>query len=196
MGHLSTGGAVSASSALSRSRISGLRKSSSSSSSAPARIRHRDDAAAMACLRVIEVSSEESTKIPGRRDAHSSQTSALVDRGTFFTIMLLPGPGIAWMCAPKFCELSLQTSRCSNKAWKVCGRLCGNQNFTARSESSRRPPRHRRDACSMACTRPLVDFHTGHDVDPPSPRRRRAARRYRAVALAQVGERCGSQIPA
>ena len=28
--------------------------------------------------------------------------------------------------------------------------LCGNQNFTARSESSRRPPRHRRDACSMA----------------------------------------------
>ena len=28
--------------------------------------------------------------------------------------------------------------------------LCGNQNFTARSESSRRPPRHRCDACSMA----------------------------------------------
>jgi hypothetical protein len=29
--------------------------------------------------------------------------------------------------------------------------LCGNQNFTVRSaESSRRPPRHRRDACSMA----------------------------------------------
>jgi hypothetical protein len=29
--------------------------------------------------------------------------------------------------------------------------LCGNQNFTARSaESSRRPPRHRRGACSMA----------------------------------------------
>ena len=28
--------------------------------------------------------------------------------------------------------------------------LCGNQNFTARSESSRRPPRHRRAACSMA----------------------------------------------
>ena len=28
--------------------------------------------------------------------------------------------------------------------------LCGNQNFTARSESSRRPPRQRRDACSMA----------------------------------------------
>ena len=27
-------------------------------------------------------------------------------------------------------------------------KLCGNQNFTARS--SRRPPRHRRDACSMA----------------------------------------------
>ena len=27
------------------------------------------------------------------------------------------------MCAPKFCELSLQTSRCSNKAWKVCGRF-------------------------------------------------------------------------
>ena len=27
--------------------------------------------------------------------------------------------------------------------------LCGDQNFTARSESSRRPPRHRRDACSM-----------------------------------------------
>ena len=35
----------------------------------------------------------------------------------------------------------------------VCGGvgLCGNQNFTVRSaESSRRPPRHRRDACSMA----------------------------------------------
>ena len=31
----------------------------------PARIRHRDDAAAMACLRAIEESSEESTKIPG-----------------------------------------------------------------------------------------------------------------------------------
>ena len=28
--------------------------------------------------------------------------------------------------------------------------LCGNQNFTARSESSRRPPHHRCDACSMA----------------------------------------------
>ena len=28
--------------------------------------------------------------------------------------------------------------------------LCGNQNFTARAESPRRPPRHRRDACSMA----------------------------------------------
>ena len=33
--------------------------------------------------------------------------------------------------------------------WKAPSRpLCGNQNFTARS--SRRPPRHRRDACSMA----------------------------------------------
>ena len=32
---------------------------------------------------------------------------------------------------------------------RVCA-LCGNQNFTARSESSRRPPRHRRDARSMA----------------------------------------------
>merc|ERR1711938_345993 len=29
--------------------------------------------------------------------------------------------------------------------------LCGNQNVTARSP--RRPPRHRRDTCSMACTR-------------------------------------------
>ena len=28
--------------------------------------------------------------------------------------------------------------------------LCGNQNFAARAESSRRPPRHRRDAGSMA----------------------------------------------
>ena len=28
--------------------------------------------------------------------------------------------------------------------------LCGYQNFTSRSESARRPPRHRRDACSMA----------------------------------------------
>ena len=29
--------------------------------------------------------------------------------------------------------------------------LCGNQNFTVRSsESPRRPPRHRRDACSMS----------------------------------------------
>ena len=46
-----------------------------------------------------------------------------------------------------------------------------------RAESSRRPPRHRRDACSMAwrcrflAARPsrtpdaLVDFHTGLDVD-------------------------------
>mmetsp|Transcript_18937 Transcript_18937/g.54030 ORF Transcript_18937/g.54030 Transcript_18937/m.54030 type:complete len:203 (+) Transcript_18937:830-1438(+) len=92
IGHLSTGGAVSASSALSRSRISGLKKSSSSSSS-----------------------------------AHSSHTSALVDRGTFFTMMLLAGPGIAWMCAPKFCDESLQTSRCSNKAWKVCGRFKSSQ---------------------------------------------------------------------
>ena len=44
-----------------------------------------------------------------------------------------------------------------------------------RAESSRRPPRHRRDACSMAwrcqflAARPsapdaLVDFHTGHEV--------------------------------
>ena len=30
-----------------------------------------------------------------------------------------------------------------------CIELCGNQTFTARSESPRRPPRHRRDACSM-----------------------------------------------
>ena len=42
--------------------------------------------------------------------------------------------------------------------------LCGNQTFTARcAESSRRPPRHRRDVCSMAWRAPdtLVDFHTG-----------------------------------
>ena len=38
-----------------------------------------------------------------------------------------PQEHIAWMWAPKFCELSLQTSRCSNKAWKVCGRLSPSQ---------------------------------------------------------------------
>ena len=39
--------------------------------------------------------------------------------------------------------------------------LCGNQNFTARcAESSRRPARHRRDACS-------VDFHAvSHGSEP------------------------------
>ena len=74
--------------------------------------------------------------------------------------------------------------------------LCVNQNFTARScaESLRRPPRHRRDACSMAwrcrflAARPsrsaapdtLVDFHTGahaarngrpeaHGLEPVAP---------------------------
>ena len=41
------------------------RRPYSSPSTAPARIRHRYDAAAMACFRAIEVSSEESTKIPG-----------------------------------------------------------------------------------------------------------------------------------
>ena len=40
------------------------RRPCSSPSTAPARIRHRYDAAAMACLRAIEVSSEESMKIP------------------------------------------------------------------------------------------------------------------------------------
>ena len=33
---------------------------------------------------------------------------------------------------------------------RISKKLCGNQNFTARFESSRRPPRHRRDARSMA----------------------------------------------
>ena len=45
----------------------------------PARIRHRDDAAAMACLRAIEESSEESTKIPGtpRRTSRRSNRGRL-----------------------------------------------------------------------------------------------------------------------
>jgi hypothetical protein len=54
--------------------------------------------------------------------------------------------------------------------------LCGNQNFTARSESSRRPPRHRRDACSMAwrcrflARDARVDFHTGRGhINPGLP---------------------------
>ena len=38
--------------------------------------------------------------------------------------------------------------------------------FTARSESPRRPPRHRRDACSMIAPDALVDFHTAGDRRP------------------------------
>ena len=44
------------------------------------------------------------------------------------------------------------------------------------AESSRRPPRHRRDACSMVARDALVDFHT-------APRRRDVLHRHPQVLL-------------
>ena len=52
-----------------------------------------------------------------------------------------------------------------------CTGLCGNQIYGAFVESSRRPARHRRDACSMAyAPDALVDFHTGTGPRHTAPR--------------------------
>jgi hypothetical protein len=67
------------------------------------------------------------------------------------------------MAAFAFAATAPDATRCVVSTSQTAPHLCGNQKFTARAESSRRPPRHRRDACSMAwrcrflATRPSQD---------------------------------------
>ena len=111
-------------------------------------------ACAATALSYREVGASRATQLVAQTDCQAKYPNLCSDDGCNCRCPPYkpPAPGQPWSytpCPTKGCD----QSHCHDKTVVKCdgGELCGSQNFTARcAESSRRPPRHRRDACSIA----------------------------------------------